>query len=62
MKAGRPKPDQRAQGYTVVAISVFKSLEDFKYYDSECATHMQVKQFVKNVHEGLGMVYFENEI
>lgn len=36
--------DQRNQGYSIVAWTKFKDLEDMKYYDSECATHKKLKQ------------------
>ncbi|CAG8950064.1 hypothetical protein HYFRA_00008296 [Hymenoscyphus fraxineus] len=55
------KPDQRSQGYTVVAILEFASLEDMKYYDEECEAH----KVLKGKAGGLGLegpplsVYFE---
>lgn len=36
--------DQRNQGYSIVAWTKFKDVEDMKYYDSECATHKKLKQ------------------
>lgn len=62
MTAGLAKPDQRAQGYTVAAISVFESAEDMAYYDNECAAHATLKAFAKNVHQGFAMIYFENAV
>ncbi|KAJ6441605.1 stress responsive A/B barrel domain-containing protein [Purpureocillium lavendulum] len=58
--AGNAKPDQRAQGFTFAAISVFSSVEDMVYYDNECAAHAELKAFAKTVHQGAMMVYFEN--
>ncbi|KAL3963590.1 stress responsive a/B barrel domain-containing protein [Purpureocillium lilacinum] len=58
--AGEAKPDQRAQGFTFAAISVFSSVDDMVYYDNECAAHAELKAFAKTVHQGAMMVYFEN--
>lgn len=60
--AGFAAADQRAQGFTVVALSVFESVEDMKYYDEGDAAHAQLKAFAKSVHQGVVMVYFENEV
>ncbi|RSL47018.1 hypothetical protein CEP51_015839 [Fusarium floridanum] len=59
---GRPKPDQRAQGFTVAAVSRFDNSDDMAYYDNECPCHAELKSFAKSVHEGLVMVYFDNEL
>ncbi|EFY91861.1 stress responsive A/B barrel domain-containing protein [Metarhizium acridum CQMa 102] len=60
--AGPTKPDQRAQGFTFAAISVFKSLDDMEYYDNGCAAHAQLKEFAKKAHSGAMMVYLENGV
>jgi hypothetical protein len=60
VKAGPAAADQRAQGYTVAVFSVFKSLEDMKYYDNDCAAHAALKVVAKSVHQGVMMVYFES--
>ncbi|KAH7000338.1 hypothetical protein EDB80DRAFT_723739 [Ilyonectria destructans] len=60
--AGVAKPDQRAQGFTIAVISVFKSADDMAYYDNECAAHGELKAFAKSVHQGAMMVFFENEL
>ncbi|KAH8679128.1 hypothetical protein BGZ61DRAFT_395879 [Ilyonectria robusta] len=60
--AGVAKPDQRAQGFTIAVISVFKSGDDMVYYDNECAAHGELKAFAKSVHQGAMMVFFENEL
>lgn len=56
--AGPTKLDQRAQGYTFAAISVFSSEDDMVYYDNKCTTHAELKAFAKGVHNGALMVYF----
>ncbi|KID95583.1 stress responsive A/B barrel domain-containing protein, partial [Metarhizium majus ARSEF 297] len=60
--AGPTKPDQRAQGFTFAAISVFASLEDMEYYDNSCAAHANLKEFAKKAHSGAMMVYLENGV
>ncbi|KXJ86872.1 hypothetical protein Micbo1qcDRAFT_198046 [Microdochium bolleyi] len=60
--AGKAKKDQRAQGFTVAVTSVFASHEDMKYYDEGCAAHAELKGFAKTVHQGIMMVFFENEL
>lgn len=62
VKAGPAKPDQRAQGFTFAAISVFDSVKDMEYYDNECAAHAELRAFAKNVHSGAMMVYFEDGV
>jgi hypothetical protein len=60
--AGQAKHDQRAQGFTVAVTSVFESQDDMVYYDNECAAHAELKAFAKTVHQGVMMVFFENEL
>lgn len=60
--AGPAKPDQRAQGFTVAVISVFRSVQDMNYYDNGCAAHAELKEYAKTVHQGAMMVFFENEL
>ncbi|KAH7112606.1 hypothetical protein B0J13DRAFT_461242, partial [Dactylonectria estremocensis] len=69
LKDGKPyiisaktKPDQRAQGFTVVAISVFNSINDGNYYETECAAHNEVNKFAKTAHQGVAMIYSGNEV
>ena len=33
----------RSQGYTLVAKSEFKTLEDMKFYDADCEAHQSLK-------------------
>jgi hypothetical protein len=60
VNAGPTFPDQRSQGYTVAALSVFASKEDMVYYDNECEAHGKLKAIAKSVHQGAMMVYFES--
>ncbi|KAF6785574.1 stress responsive a b barrel domain-containing protein [Colletotrichum sojae] len=60
VNAGIAVADQRAQGFTIAAVSTFASAEDMAYYDNECAAHAELKAFAKSAHQGFAMVYFEN--
>ncbi|KAL0930526.1 stress responsive a b barrel domain-containing protein [Colletotrichum truncatum] len=60
VKAGLAVADQRAQGFTVAAVSTFASAEDMAFYDNECAAHAELKAFAKGAHEGFAMVYFKD--
>lgn len=62
LAVGAPKPDQRAQGFTFAAVSVFESQDDMTFYDNECSAHVEIKGLAKSVHEGFAMVYFTNEV
>lgn len=60
--AGLSDPaDPRHKGYTVIAQSKFKTLDDMKFYDEQCTAHQALKALVK----GLGpeepplTVYFD---
>ncbi|KAG7285904.1 hypothetical protein NEMBOFW57_008200 [Staphylotrichum longicolle] len=59
---GPTHDDARNQGYTLAALSVFASVEDMKYYDNECAAHMELKEVAKTLHQGVMMVYFQNAL
>ncbi|PMD27581.1 hypothetical protein NA56DRAFT_615380 [Hyaloscypha hepaticicola] len=57
--AGQAHDDQRSQGYTVAAKSEFSTLEDMKYYDTDCEAHQTLKAGVKSLGvEGIMTVYF----
>jgi len=65
---GQAIPDPRSQGYTLIAKTEFKSLDDMKYYDDECEAHKKLKGEAKGLAakgegvEGMCCVYFEPEI
>ncbi|KAF2821513.1 hypothetical protein CC86DRAFT_303045 [Ophiobolus disseminans] len=61
VEARRTQPDQRNQGFTIVAISTFKSAEDFEFYDKDCEAHAELRTFARSVAEGFCMVYFNVE-
>lgn len=62
MKAGTASPNPRDQGFNFAVQSTFASPEDMAYYDNECSAHAELKSFVKTVHSGAMMVYFENAL
>jgi len=55
--------DPRAKGYTVVAQAEFATLDDMRYYDTECAAHAALKKVAGTL--GLAepplAVYFEQQ-
>ncbi|KAF3765016.1 hypothetical protein M406DRAFT_331330 [Cryphonectria parasitica EP155] len=59
--AGRSnREDPRNKGYTLVAHTKFRTMEDMRFYDNECEAHQELKALVK----GLGVeapltVYFD---
>ena len=57
---GIAQEDQRAQGFTIAAISTFASLEDMQYYDNECAAHKSLREYARSVSQGFCMVYFNS--
>lgn len=48
MAAGNAtREDQRNQGYTFAARTVFACKEDMDYYDNECEAHKEIKALLK---------------
>ncbi|KAH7409531.1 hypothetical protein BKA64DRAFT_399601 [Cadophora sp. MPI-SDFR-AT-0126] len=63
LQAGPAHDDVRSQGYTLIAKSEFKSLEDMKFYDEGCEAHQVLKTGVKTLGvEGIMTVYFHPEV
>lgn len=54
--------EQRSQGYTVCAQTVFTSLADVKYYDTECAAHAKFKELVTPRRTAVAVMLFESEV
>lgn len=44
--------DARSQDYTLATKTIFKDLEDMKYYDTECAAHKALKSVVAGKRVG----------
>ncbi|KAM7209659.1 hypothetical protein V8F20_000062 [Naviculisporaceae sp. PSN 640] len=63
LSAGIAQEDPRSKGYTVVAETEFSSLEDMKYYDTECAAHgaLKKKASTLGITEPPLIIYFENQ-
>lgn len=62
VKAGPAFDDARNQGYTIAVVSEFRSLEDMKYYDDECAAHQALKKVARSVHQGVMMVFYQDVV
>ncbi|KXT17503.1 hypothetical protein AC579_3187 [Pseudocercospora musae] len=45
IKARQTISDARNQGYNLVAMTKFKTLQDMKYYDVECEAHQALKKY-----------------
>ena len=61
--AGATFPDARAQGYTLAVKTEFANLEDWRYYDEDCATHKALKAVARPKQDGEAlMVYFEDVV
>jgi len=59
LEAGLALEDARNQGYTLVAKSEFKDLDDMKYYDNDCEAHKTLKAGAKSLGvEGVLTVYY----
>lgn len=63
LEAGQALEDVRSQGFTLVAKSEFKSLDDMKYYDNDCEAHKTLKAGAKSLGvEGIMTVYYPPQI
>lgn len=64
LAAGPAYEDARSQGFTFVARSEFKDLEDMKFYDEGCVAHQELKKSVKTLSavDGVMTVYYTPEI
>jgi hypothetical protein len=52
--------DPRNKGYNVSVKTTFASLEDMKYYDTECEAHKALKAVAGPVKEDVLTTYYEN--
>ncbi|KXG50930.1 Dimeric alpha-beta barrel [Penicillium griseofulvum] len=57
---GASFPDPRNKGYNLSVKTTFASMEDMKYYDSECEAHKLLKSVAGPVKEEVLTSYFEN--
>ncbi|KAK4947314.1 hypothetical protein LTR10_013682 [Elasticomyces elasticus] len=54
--------EERAQGFTVIAITTFDSMEDVEYYDKECAAHKKLREFIATRRTGFATLHFASEL
>ncbi|OAL40553.1 hypothetical protein AYO20_00289 [Fonsecaea nubica] len=54
--------EERSQGYTVIAVTTFKSREDVDYYDKGCAAHKKLREFISTRRTGVATVHFESDL
>ncbi|TEY43195.1 hypothetical protein BOTCAL_0375g00110 [Botryotinia calthae] len=55
--------DPRTQGYSLVAKTEFKNMEDLKYYDESCEAHKWFKGEIKTLGiEGMCCVFYEPSV
>ncbi|RAL65999.1 hypothetical protein DID88_005660 [Monilinia fructigena] len=64
LHAGESQPnDPRTQGYSVVAKTEFKNLEDMRYYENKCEAHQKFKAEVKTLGiQGMCSVFYEASV
>ena len=63
MTVGPAEEDSRSQGYTIVSKTEFASLDDMRYYDTDCEAHAALKSHIKDVTcEGILTVYMKPQI
>ncbi|KAJ9295671.1 hypothetical protein DTO271G3_5694 [Paecilomyces variotii] len=53
-------PDPRNKGFNLAVKMTFPSLDDMKYYDTECEAHKALKAVVGPVREDIISAYFES--
>ncbi|KAK5317125.1 hypothetical protein LTR93_008900 [Exophiala xenobiotica] len=54
--------EERAQGYTLIGVTIFKSREDFDYYDKQCAAHKKLREFIAPRRTGVATLQYESEL
>lgn len=57
---GKSFPDPRNKGFNLSVKTTFASLDDMKYYDSECEAHKALKAVAGPVREDFLMTYYES--
>ncbi|CAF3447400.1 unnamed protein product [Fusarium graminearum] len=60
MVAGPAEDGPRTEGYTFVNKTEFASMEDMKYYETECPAHGEVKKVLGEITiDGMMTVFFK---
>lgn len=57
---GQSFDDPRNKGYNISVKTTFASMEDMKYYDTECEAHKALKAVAGPVKEDVLTTYYEN--
>ncbi|KAL2215915.1 hypothetical protein M432DRAFT_625020 [Thermoascus aurantiacus ATCC 26904] len=58
--AGPTVPDPRNKGFNIAVKTTFASLEDMRYYDTECEAHKALKAVAGPVMEEVVSAYYES--
>ncbi|CAG7954105.1 unnamed protein product [Penicillium salamii] len=53
-------PDPRNKGYNISVKTTFASLDDMKYYDTDCEAHKALKAIAGPAKEDVLTTYYEN--
>ncbi|KAL3463707.1 hypothetical protein BJX64DRAFT_287174 [Aspergillus heterothallicus] len=56
MEAGHAEGPVRDQGYTFVTKSVFRNMEEMRYYETNCPAHNEYRRFLRANAEVLGLL------
>lgn len=60
MVAGPAEEGPRTKGYTFVNKTEFASMDDMRYYESECPAHGEVKKVLGEITiDGMMTVFFK---
>ncbi|KAJ6113939.1 hypothetical protein N7523_007256 [Penicillium sp. IBT 18751x] len=57
---GQSFEDPRNKGYNISVKTTFASMEDMKYYDTECEAHKALKAVAGPIKEDVLTTYYEN--
>ncbi|KAJ5949241.1 hypothetical protein N7454_000825 [Penicillium verhagenii] len=57
---GKSIADPRNRGFNISVKTTFASMEDMKYYDSECEAHKGLKALVAPIKEDVMTTFYEN--
>ncbi|KAJ5195371.1 Dimeric alpha-beta barrel [Penicillium cinerascens] len=57
---GQSIDDPRNQGFNISVKTTFASMEDMKYYDTECEAHKALKAVAGPVKEDVLTTFYEN--
>lgn len=57
---GKSIPDPRNRGFNISVKTTFASMEDMKYYDTECEAHKALKAVAGPVKEDVMTTFYEN--